>query len=144
MVNDRSQFTMEQSQEGVVLLQHLEKDFRIFFAEVAILELGICNCLTCLRGGLITIIDAVKTLWVLDDHIEPEIRFNLTEYVCVGRGRNALDRSFNLRERLKEVDDALADSDLLSLLMDIHSVRVKEHDLDVGKLLLAGLVRTLG
>ena len=39
MVNDGAQFAMKQCEKGVILLEDLEKNFRIFFAECTVLEL---------------------------------------------------------------------------------------------------------
>ena len=67
---------MEKRQEWVVLLQHLVKNFRILLAEIAILELWICNSLTILSIFIFVAL-AVQAIWMLDYHIEPNIFLDL-------------------------------------------------------------------
>ena len=45
LVDRRSQLAVEQRQEGVVLLEHLEQNAGVFLAELAVLEAGVCDCL---------------------------------------------------------------------------------------------------
>ena len=67
---------MEKRQEWVVLLQNLVKNFRILLAEIAILELWICNGLTILSIFIFVTL-AVQATWMLDYHIEPNIFLDL-------------------------------------------------------------------
>ena len=77
MIDQISQSSMEKRQEWVVLLQHLVKNFRILLAEIAILELWICNRLTILSIFIFATL-AVQAIWMLDYHIEPNIFLDLT------------------------------------------------------------------
>ena len=130
MVYDSPQLAMEQCEKGVILLEHLVQDFAIFFAERAVLELGIGNRFSVLRA-LFSVFDPVEALWMLDHDIEPNVRLDLGKDVSVRAGRDALDGSLHFREWLEKVDNALTDAHLLPLLVNVHIARVEEVNLAV-------------
>ena len=79
---------------------------------------------------------------MLYNDIEPNVGLNLAEDMSVRARRNALDRSLNFREWLEKVDNTFADTNLLSLLVDIHVTRVEKVDLAVRKFLFGRLIWT--
>ena len=80
------------------------QDFAIFFAERAILELGIGNRFSILRA-FFSVLDPVEALWMLYHDIEPNVGLDLRKNVSVRAGRDALDGSLHFREWLEKVDN---------------------------------------
>ena len=120
MVDDSAEFAVEEGQEGIVLLQNLVENLGIFFTEYAVLELRVSNGLTRDGGVVIIALDSIETLWMLNDKIEPYIGLDLAKDVRVRARRDALNWRLSLREWLEKVNDTLADSYLLALLVYAH------------------------
>ena len=118
------------------------QDFAIFFAERAILELGIGNRFSILRA-FFSVLDPVEALWMLYHDIEPNVGLDLGKNVSVRAGRDALDGSLHFREWLEKVDNALTDAYLLPLLVNVHIAWVEEMNLAVSEVFFCRFVRPL-
>jgi len=77
-----------------------------------------------------------------DHDIEPDVGFDLAEDVGMCARRDALDGRLDFGEGLEKVDNALADADLFSLLVDVHLARIEKVDLAVSEFLFRWLVRS--
>ncbi len=62
---------------------------------------------------------AVERVGVLHDHVEPEIFLDLFYHVRKLGGRDALDWRIFAREGEEEIDDALRDTRLFPLFVDV-------------------------
>jgi hypothetical protein len=67
----------------------------------------------------------IESFRVLDNHVEPERRFNLFHNMSESGSHDYLDWFFFLAKRQEKVYYALANTNLLSLLMDV-LIRRKE------------------
>ena len=77
---------------------------------------------------------------MLDDNVQPNVRFDLLGKMRVLKCRNAFDRILIIREGLEEAYDALGDTCLLSSLMDINSLRIEKQYLRVRELFFLRLL----
>jgi len=106
MIDYCAKLSVEQSEEGVVLLEDLVQNAGVFLSKRTILELRIGDCFTII-AVFISVVDTVKTFRVLDHNIEPDVRLHLAEHVRMRAGCNALNWRLHLGERLEKVDDSL-------------------------------------
>ena len=86
---------LEESQEVIVLSDHIVEDLRVFFAELGIVEATVCDSLSINRFR-ISYISSVKAIRVLDDNVKPDIFLDLTYQVSECTCGNALYRCFVL------------------------------------------------
>ena len=126
---------MEQVQLRVVSIYHLVQNPRIFFSETTVLKLCVCYGLT--LYVIFSFLSPIQSVGMLDHDVEPDAWLHLLKHMGESARCYALDGCLCLRERKEEVDNALRDTNLLALLMDIRIRWVEVHDLDVCKLILS-------
>jgi len=71
-VDGLTQLAVEEDKEGVVLLEHLEQNARVLFAESAVLEAGVRDGLSRIPTFTLlptAVFHSVKRLWVLDHDV---------------------------------------------------------------------------
>ena len=76
---------------------------------------------------------------MLNHEVQPKILFHLLHNMSELWGDDALDRRVVAAEGKEEVDDALADSNLFALFVDVLVGREEEKNLCVGVVLVLGL-----
>ena len=130
-------WSMEHTKVGMKLHQYLVKELGVFFLEERCLELIVGDGL-CLN--VIGLSFTVDRIWMLDNHVQPNIRLYLLGQMRVLQGSDALDWVLIIRKWLKEAHDTLRDSRLLSSLVDVYRLWIKEQNLGICKLLLLWLL----
>ena len=78
------------------------------------------------------------------DDVEPDVRLNLADNMSVCTCGDALNRCLTFRKRLEKANYTLANTNLLTLFMDISFRRVKKVNLAVCKILFIRLAWSFG
>ena len=123
---------MKHAKVLVIALYDFVKKFRIFLLEDTGLKFIVCDSLSFLIRLLSLSIDRI---WMLNDHVKPDVFFNLFDNVGIGKCWDAFNGIISIGEGFEKAYDTFRDSRLLSPFMDVNWFGVEEEDFCVCELL---------